>query len=200
MLPRTALPRNDGDRRRSSSSPSTSRDSRPSSSPRELLRARAPSSAALIQSRFRDAIAERGEDLVRQLLVALLRPRREVLRDVELAERVAEVALLPRRACASSADAARRAVQDRAVEVEVLGVEAAARLGRVRVRELPAQVGLPVVDGCACSDFSTCWKNSGWPTITVSMPVIFPSARCVAPADGRRELADARRAPSRCSS
>ena len=33
----------------------------------------------------RDAIAKRGKDLVRQFLVALLRPRREVLRDVQRA-------------------------------------------------------------------------------------------------------------------
>ena len=90
---------------------------------------------------------EGREDVVGELLVALLRARREVARHVELAERVAQVVLLliehpfPARALL------RRAVQDRAVEVEVLGVEAAAGLRRVGVGQMPAQVGLPVAQG-----------------------------------------------------
>ena len=33
--------------------------------------------------------------------------------------------------------------------------------------------------GRVFSDFSTAWKNSGWPTTTVSMPSMCDAARCV---------------------
>src|SRR6185503_1556756 len=91
-----------------------------------------------------DAVGEGGEDLVGELLVALLGPGREVLLHVELAERVAEVALLlvehplPARPLLGSA------VEDGAVEVEGLGVEPAARLGGELVRQMPPEIRLPV--------------------------------------------------------
>src|SRR5262249_49857614 len=91
-----------------------------------------------------DAVAEGGEDVLGHLLVALLRARGEVLRDVELAERVAEEALflieraLPPRAARGDA------VQGRAEEVEVLRIELAARFRGEVVGELPAEIRLPL--------------------------------------------------------
>ena len=70
-----------------------------------------------------DVFAHRAENFISELRVTLLGLRSEILLNVELAERVAEVSFFCIEHALETFPLLRRAVQDRAEEVEVLGIE-----------------------------------------------------------------------------